>query len=62
MRAELFHTDGETDRRTERKKDRQTDTQTGHDKANSRFLQFCEHAYKCTIAMQLLKQENSLTH
>jgi hypothetical protein len=34
MEAELFHTDGRID---------------GHDEANSRFLQFCESAYK-TIA------------
>jgi len=31
VQAELFRVDGETDR---------------HDEANSRFSQFCEHAYK----------------
>jgi hypothetical protein len=33
--TEFIHADGQPPRRTER-----------HDKANSRFSQFCEHAYK----------------
>jgi hypothetical protein len=35
MIAELFHADGRMDGQKDR-----------HDKANSRFLQFCEHAWK----------------
>jgi hypothetical protein len=35
MGDELFHADGRTGGQTDR-----------HDKANSRFLQFCERAYK----------------
>ena len=37
MRADLLHADGRTD---------------GHEEANSRFSQFCEHAYR-------QKQENT---
>jgi len=39
MGASLFHADGWTDGQTDGH--RQTD---GHDKANSCFSQFCEHA------------------
>jgi hypothetical protein len=40
LEAELFHVDERTDRR-DGETGRQRD---GHDKANSRFLQFCERA------------------
>jgi len=41
--SQLFHADRQTDRWTDRQTDRQMDR---HDEANSRFLQFCKHAYK----------------
>ena len=55
--AELFHADGEAVReREDRPSDRWTDS---HDKASSRFSQFCKPAWKLFETKRSVSRRNS---